>query len=213
MIGTHVAIECQPTVTKDSQTQLTIQHSENDICPPSDVSDCGRGDVYNDEVADPVACCRDGGTALTELQGKNLGRVHPYSGLKADGEGTLEDEKHCCCTNSCGVGYRCVMLNLIDQSSLDSHDGSHETDHGQEQRSPPKPVDQKPRDERGDEEPGVQEAGHETRKMTIKSETLGEERGGVVDQGVDTTKLLESLDAAGNQEATLALNIVIPQQV
>jgi len=53
-----------------------------------------RGDVYDNEVTDPVCRRRDGRALLSCLERENLGRVDPDCGLEADGEGALEDEEH-----------------------------------------------------------------------------------------------------------------------
>ena len=45
-----------------------IQNSKDDVSLPSNVADRRRGDVDDDEVADPVGSSRDGRTLLSELE-------------------------------------------------------------------------------------------------------------------------------------------------
>ena len=80
------------------------------MCRESDL----RGDLDNEEIADPVAGGGDGGAALAEAEGKNFRRIDPDSGLEADGECTFKDEQHCCCSFAGFVGGGGVVLDLED---------------------------------------------------------------------------------------------------
>lgn len=57
-------------------------------------------------------------------------RIDPYGGLETNGESSLKDKEHSCGTNACGCGNSRGMLDLINQSGLDNHDGRHNADHG-----------------------------------------------------------------------------------
>ena len=57
-------------------------------------------------------------------------RIDPYGSLETDGKSPLEDKKHSSGTDTRRCGDGRGMLDLIDQSSLDSHDDCHNTDHG-----------------------------------------------------------------------------------
>jgi hypothetical protein len=85
-------------------------------------------------------------------------------------------------------------------------------------------IDQEPGNERCQEEPGVKEASHQTRSVCVKAKTVLEQCAGVIchvvrivyaqeriihqltDQSVDTTKLLEDLNAASNKETSAGVN-------
>ena len=108
-----------------------VEDGEDDVGLPTDVLDGGRGDLDDEEVADPVAGGGDGGATLAELEGQDLGRVDPDSGLEADGEGALEDEEHGGGGLASEVGRGGVVLDLVDEGGLDGHDARHERDHGQ----------------------------------------------------------------------------------
>jgi hypothetical protein len=80
-----------------------VQDCKDDIGPPFDVFEGRRSNVNDQEVHDPVCACGDGRTSLSETERKNLGGVHPYRGLEADGECTLEDEKHRCRSDASAI--------------------------------------------------------------------------------------------------------------
>ena len=80
-----------------------VQDCKDDVGSPLDVSDGGRSDVNDQEVHDPVCAGRDGGSSLAETQRKNLRGVDPDGGLQTNGECTLEDEEHCCGTNTSAI--------------------------------------------------------------------------------------------------------------
>jgi len=111
------------------------------------------------------------------------------------------------------VGNRRVVLNLVDQTSLYSHDAGHQADHGEQQWTTSDTIDEGPWNERSGEEPGVEEAGHESRHVRVEAQTLLEQGTGVVDQRVDTTKLLEDLDSTSDQETALALDTVVLEEI
>lgn len=80
-----------------------VQHCKDDVGSPLDVSD-GRGsDVDDQEVHDPVRAGGDGGTSLAETERENLRGVDPDGGLETNGECTLEDEEHCCGTDTSAI--------------------------------------------------------------------------------------------------------------
>jgi hypothetical protein len=77
-----------------------IEHGKDDVGLPLDVSDGGRSNVDDEEVHDPVGACRNRRTSLAETERKDLRGVDPDGGLETDGECTLEDEQHCCRSNT-----------------------------------------------------------------------------------------------------------------
>lgn len=111
------------------------------------------------------------------------------------------------------TGDGCFVLSLVDKACLDRHYRCHQANHGQQKRTTTNPVNQEPGDEGSQEEPCIQEARHETREMTIKAKTLLEESARVVDQCVNTTQLLECLDAASNQESASALDTIALEKI
>lgn len=58
-------------------------------------------------------------------------RVDPDSRLETDGEGSLKNKQHHGGADSSCMGNRRGVLNLVDESCLDCHDGRHHADHGQ----------------------------------------------------------------------------------
>lgn len=106
-----------------------------------------------------------------------------------------------------------MVLSVVDEGCLDGHDSCHQTDHGQQKRTATNSVDQEPRDERGQEEPSVQEPRHETREMGSEAQTVLEQGARIVDKRIDTSELLESLDAASNEESASALDAVVLQKI
>jgi len=105
------------------------------------------------------------------------------------------------------------VLSVVDQSCLDGHDSCHQTDHGQQKRTTTNSVDQEPGNERGQEEPSVQESRHESREVRSEAQTLLEQGTRVVDECVDTSKLLEGLDTASDEESASALDAVVLEKV
>ena len=105
------------------------------------------------------------------------------------------------------------MLSVVNKSCLDGHDSCHQADHGQQKRTTTNSVDQEPGDERSQEEPSVQESRHETREVRSEAQTLLEQCAGVVDECVDTSKLLEGLDTASDEESASALDAVVLEKI
>lgn len=190
-----------------------VENGKDDVSPPSNVADGWRGDVDDDEVADPVGSSGDGRTLLSELEWQDLGWVDPDRGLETDGEGSLEDEEHGGGADTGGVGNGGLVLDLVDQTGLDSHDAGHDGDHGEQQWATSDAVDEGPWNERSGEEPGVEETGHESGHVRVEAQTLLEESTRVVDKSVDTTELLEDLDTTSDQETALALDAVILEEI
>lgn len=52
--------------------------------------------------------------------------------MEVDGECFLEYEEYCCCIDICGVGNRCVVLDLVDKIGLDGYDCCYDIDYREE---------------------------------------------------------------------------------
>lgn len=106
-----------------------------------------------------------------------------------------------------------MVLSVVDKGCLDGHDSCHQADHGQQERTTANSVDQEPGNERSQEEPSVQESRHEAGEVRSKAQTVLEQGAGIVDECIDTSKLLEGLDAASNEESASALDAVVLEKI
>ena len=111
---------------------LTIEDCEYDISLISDILDRHWGNLHDHVVHDPITCCADGRAPLSESQWQNLCWVNPDGCLEANCESALEDEEHCGRRNTSTMSTSGVVLNLVNETSLDCHHDRHQGDHGEQ---------------------------------------------------------------------------------
>lgn len=133
--------------------------------------------------------------------------------METDCECAFEEEEHDRCADAASICNTCFVLDVVDKACLHDHNRAHDRDTGEEERPSSDPIDEEPRDEGRDEKPCLQEPRHQCRQVIREAERGAEKSVGVIDQSVYAPELLERLNCACDQEASLRLDVVVSQQV
>lgn len=179
----------------DDGDPASIENGKDDVRLPADVLESAGGEFDNSKVEDPVRCGGESRTFGPDKKGKDLGGDKPDGGLESEREEEFEDKEHGRGgTTKVGVGG--AFLDHLDETGLDTHDGRHSGNTRNEELLASDAVNKEDRDCGPKDEAHVQATCHECRPLAVKTDTLREERSGVVDQGVNAAQLLCGLNEA-----------------
>lgn len=166
---------------------------------------CGRLDLHNEEVEEPVGASGDSVGLASGLEGVNLSGVEPGERQPGSSErGNVGEE-----TNKGSLGRSCILRVLAtrDKAGEGEDHGKHLTSSSVKKKlSATDALNDEPR--RGGED-AVDDHVDTAKKHSkvLVSKDLGAENGEVVDDGVATTNLLHELRTRAKQHTSEVLSL------